>query len=314
MIDLRFSRHSTLLCSIDVGTGPNEAHVIVWAPDDKAFGLNFASVLKLKLTATLVQAHPELPFLWLIANKSSIAVFSSLQQEQEAALVQSYSDLPTSVTFESPTVVKDAVFSKDGNSVLAALSIAQDSTQSFLQLYRLTEDGAFDGKIGMTPMVKVPIGDGVPCIVQDFLCMSCVSNDHVVTVKKCLVEDPSLSYTLQVWKYTGSDLIQSIPLIQSITVELPLFASRMASPSTSLTNQALQCALSTEPSASPRYLILSCRRSSHAVCFGLTPAGTGTGKRHPLPVFQVHSMFMFMFMFMFACLYDLNTCPTRHVL
>jgi hypothetical protein len=103
-----------------------------------------------------------------------------------------------------------------------------------------------------------------------------------------------VSYSVKIWNFlnpemdnaSNNDIIYatSINMIQTVSVQLPLFVGKLAAPSSSLSNPMLECALSCKVNGS--YIIVSsrfqllfylffnsyhfyCRKSNFSVCFAV---------------------------------------------
>jgi len=105
ILDVKISPvDASVLCSVDKGSNPAVPHTIVWKkPSDSA--LDFLAVLKLPISATIVQPHPVSAHVWAISNNTSIGIFSTAKETTEDSVPISYDTLSAHINMEVNVIV-----------------------------------------------------------------------------------------------------------------------------------------------------------------------------------------------------------------
>lgn len=262
-------------CSVDNGDGNQASHVIVWKRGNAEKSLDFASEVELKVNATMVVPHPTQSNIWAISDKKHVAVFSTTFIQQKNLTITSYDQCSLHIHLASDEQLTNMVFSQDGSSLIAVINGGEDN--AYVQVYKIR---------GITSTTPTIIGNETfqtvfhqyhhQLRIESLLAVESLV-DGIVTISRnnqFLFEQQQLVYQIKYWAYdtqATTEITTTPKLLQSITLGLPQYQSRLKSPSSSLFNTALEisCLLDSQQQ---RYLIVSSRKSHMIACIAINPS------------------------------------------
>jgi len=226
-----------------------------------------------------------------VSDDIHVSVFSSLQPDLLHCTPHNSRFLAGCETVPEGMSIIDVVFSSDGSSIIAA--VGSVVTQKVIDIYcwkiRNIDNMPIRGVATLTTPTVMSLHkmEDVNGMSPDKLLRIVSLNSHsIVTVRSVLhtglhngSSQNSVCYILHVFNMNPNP-------IQTLSIQLPLFHSRLPANSSSLANPLLDCSLCCENS-NGRYLVLSSRRSNLIACIAAAPPTSAA-----IPVVLYHVTFL----------------------
>lgn len=152
------------------------------------------------------------------------------------------------------------VFTNDGSSLVCAINGGEEN--GHVQVWKIISTDGDSIVRGIEKLQKVYSQYHNVLRVNGLLTVDYIKG-NIVTIARnneCLFDNGDIAYELRLWEHdpTMTNATSSPKFVQSVTVGVPAYQSRLRSPSSSLINPALEVASTIEPK-NAKFLVLSSR-------------------------------------------------------